>query len=470
MHISAPNFLENLDNKYTWAFFVIIAILLAGIIFFVSPTAAAGIILLAVLLFFALRPHVALYALVVVGFFHEWTIDFSRYVWARDIPYLSSVSAPFVDIVAILLLLSILIAWWLSVIRVGDLWCAFKESLGGWYSVFLLSGLVALFLSPTYPPSMIKYLLRPMLFAYICFAWLPVLLIDTKNTLIRVLHIWWWLGLAMSVFGFISLFVTTAGRGWHGAVPFAIGNFVPLGTNHNSLAEPLVAIVPVAVYMVFFAQKKWRQWYLAGTLFIIAITLLTLSRAAWIAVGAELIIFFLSYRREALHWVKQQNKHFFIGIVAVFVLIVGYMGFFLNSHVVSSSDTSRVAMNDIAFFLFERHPWFGYGPGQFIEQLGQTYVFTINFGAPLDAHGFLQKIGVEEGIFGLITFCLFLGLVLWRVYRARHEVDTVRLIELLFLMVLGAIIFQLFDTSYFIANMWLPIGVSLAGVRVLRTR
>jgi hypothetical protein len=42
--------------------------------------------------------------------------------------------------------------------------------------------------------------------------------------------------------------------------------------------------------------------------------------------------------------------------------------------------------------------------------------------------------------------------------------------RLLFVMVVGAIIFQLFNTSYFISVMWLPIGVGLVAVKILENQ
>jgi fructose-specific phosphotransferase system IIC component len=99
--------------------------------------------------------------------------------------------------------------------------------------------------------------------------------------------------------------------------------------------------------------------------------------------------------------------------------------------------------------------------------LGSAELFTEDFGDPLDAHGFVQKIILEEGVLGLLFFGLFLGYVLQRLwkYQAAREKDYL-LFQIFFISVLGAIVFQLFNTSYFNANMWMPIGIALAGLQL----
>jgi O-antigen ligase len=93
-------------------------------------------------------------------------------------------------------------------------------------------------------------------------------------------------------------------------------------------------------------------------------------------------------------------------------------------------------------------------------------VYTLEYGEALDAHGFIQKMLVETGIFGLVAFVGFLGWVLQTIAKqVRRDV----FYQALLCMVAGAMVFQLFNTSYLNSVLWLPIGLALAGVSLKKT-
>ena len=84
----------------------------------------------------------------------------------------------------------------------------------------------------------------------------------------------------------------------------------------------------------------------------------------------------------------------------------------------------------------------------------------------MDAHGLIQKMLVETGLFGLLAFVSFLGWVVWTlIKRVRDDV----FYQALLCMVAGALVFQLFNTSYLNSVLWLPIGMALAGVALKKT-
>ena len=160
-----------------------------------------------------------------------------------------------------------------------------------------------------------------------------------------------------------------------------------------------------------------------------------------------------------------------LGIV-IFVALAGYMFYFLRSSTVASSNIARQSMLDISWSYWQRSPWIGYGPNTFITLLSETKYFVMEFGDPLDAHGFLSKIIVEEGLFGLAFFLLFLGTVIKKIaISAReHSEQAVILSHCLLAMVLGIIMFELFNTAYFASTMWLPIGIALAGTGLIMSK
>ena len=92
--------------------------------------------------------------------------------------------------------------------------------------------------------------------------------------------------------------------------------------------------------------------------------------------------------------------------------------------------------------------------------LGDSYIYRLDYGDPLDGHGFIQKIILEEGYVGLILFVSFLIWNILLLYKYRRD----RYVSIMLLTVVGAVVFQLFNTSYFNSVMWLPLGVASASV------
>jgi cell division protein FtsW (lipid II flippase) len=76
----------------------------------------------------------------------------------------------------------------------------------------------------------------------------------------------------------------------------------------------------------------------------------------------------------------------------------------------------------------------------------------------------------ETGALGFLTFFALLGYIIWRLfsaYRQMPEDSPYKYILLaLMLSAAGSIIFQLFNTSYFVSKLWLPLGVALAAARL----
>jgi len=61
---------------------------------------------------------------------------------------------------------------------------------------------------------------------------------------------------------------------------------------------------------------------------------------------------------------------------------------------------------------------------------------------------------------------------LWTLWQRQHKLEFSKkrkmLYQVLLVSVLGIVVFELFNTSYFNAVMWMPIGVALASTKRLR--
>jgi len=448
-------------------------ILLFSIVFVLlwtlMPMYAALLVVAAVGLFFMFRLDVGLYLLVVLGFLHGLEIDFGKYQWARDIPYLPGINAPAGDVLVVLLMMSFVGALLFRTHEFTSL-KKLKELIPGFvlYGLFILVALVSALSAYEYEFGLsLKYLGRPIIFVFFAFVLFILFVLKSKKQISKVFFIWFWLGVLSALFGLSSLFILEH-TGWWRVTPYNLFGLAPFGYNHNQLAEVLVTFVPIGIFLSLknYGTKK-QVLYNIGTALIILASLLTLSRAAWLVLLVQLFMYFIWLKRDLL---KKYKKNIGLLAISLCIVVVGaYMIKFLSSSVVKSSTSARWAATQVTTYNTLRSPLIGYGPGMYMSVLTDSLWYTIDYGDPLESHGFIQKVALEEGIIGLILFGGFLLWVLYYLYKLQKDNDRYQfLFQTLFIMVLSAIVFQLFNTSYFNSVMWLPIGVALSATCLVR--
>ena len=412
-----------------------------------------------------IRIEWGIYALGIFAFFHGWEVAFSNYHITRNIVFLNSINAPIIDFIALLLLPCSFIAFLLKMKNKTLSWShLFWPSF--FYACFLFIAIVSAKHSITVESSLgIKNIFRPLLFIFLSYILLPHFFIQSEIVFKRFISLWFWIGCAVALFGLSSLFFVSH-TGWLRIVPYSIGSFAPLGINHNLLAQVLVAILPLGFWLVL--EKKEKNWYVFGTGLILLVALGTLSRAAWLSLFAQMLAFFFLFQNQFKSLLKKLTNTFLPLFLLVGVIVM-YMVVFLNSSIVASSDNSRLEVTKIVWFYAKRAPLLGYGPGSFIPIIQDTYVHTIEFGEALDAHGMIQKVLLEDGVLGLLFFGLFLISVLFLLYKSQKENEFL-VSKFMFIMAVGVIVFQFFDTSYFNSIMWMPLGVALVSVGLFKNK
>jgi O-antigen ligase len=197
---------------------------------------------------------------------------------------------------------------------------------------------------------------------------------------------------------------------------------------------------------------------------MLVMALATLSRAAWVALFISFLTFVYIYRVKIKKSLPKNALSVGLTVLLFLLPIVWYMSIFLTSNTVKSSNDARLEMSKISMFYTLEKPWLGHGPGTFIYLLADTEIFRYEYGDPLDSHGIVQKILIEEGIIGLVAFSIFIYLILrllWQVLNSVKKEDNEYLVTALFVMIVGSLTFQLFNTSYYKAVLWLPLGISL---------
>ncbi|PIR78516.1 MAG: hypothetical protein COU28_01225 [Candidatus Magasanikbacteria bacterium CG10_big_fil_rev_8_21_14_0_10_36_16] len=458
-------------NKISF-FSVLVVILLATSLVFLYnfyPLYVVMALAFLVIVFFAFHLESLFYLTLPFMFLQGLEIDFSHFAWSRDNPYLSALNAPLIDFLVILLFLSFVVALLLRLkkINITKIQWLFPGFL--FYFIFLCLAGVSTWLAYEHMIGYsLKYLLRPMFFVYIFYVSLSLFIIQTREIFEKVLRILFFVGIAIALFGLLA-FVRSFGFGaWPMVTPFAFFGFAPLGDNHNMVAEVLVAFIPIGFY--FYKKEKdllTKKIVLAGSVFMVLIALLTLSRTGWLVLLLDLVLLFLMFRKQSVEFVKKYLDKFVILAMIFLVAIASYMIIFLGSSIVNSSDQARWENFKIAAFYLQEKPLFGFGPNTYIPVFNDTVVYVSDFGESLDAHSILLKIFFEEGILGGLAMLLFLVCVIikvWRAYQKTHE----DYLLLAFLLVVSAIAFQLFSTSYFNANMWFPLALGLSALQLSR--
>lgn len=469
MMLQAPNFLRPWQNVYrsepvgcSAVLLLFFLLSIAFVLYTIVPFLGIAFVSLFIFLLGIFKIEYLFYALIAVSFFHGWEVDFGAYNFTRSLPFLNTVNAPVADFLAIFLLITLVVSWLMGINKINfsklkRVWPVFLA-----YAVFILLAFISSKFA--YGGLVIEstaYLLRPLVFVAIVYLILPILLIKDKKTFMNVLYLWFGVGLLVALYGFASLFLD-GGLGWTRVHPFAIfGGFTPLGINHNLLAEPLVMIIPIGVYLWYQEKKNWIAF---ATVFMLLIALGTLSRAAWLSLIVSFLSFIYLYRSKIKKLLPKNILSIGLIVLIILIPVIWYMSIFLTSNTVKSSNDSRLEMSRIAFFYTMERPLLGHGPGTFIYLLADTEIFRIEYGDPLDSHGIIQKLLIEVGILGLLTFAIFLYLILRYIWQAMQTVEKEEnkyLLTALFIMILGSLTFQFFNTSYFKAVLWLPLGISL---------
>ena len=320
------------------------------------------------------------------------------------------------------------------------------------------------------PVGIIKYALRPIFAVYLISVVLTVNFIQSEKRLRALLATIMLVVLFFALDGFRSIFTSGLYTSLERAHPvFLLFGMNPLGGNHNALAQMMLigmsSSLALASLIKFEAEK--RLSFLIA-IFMGLVALLTFARSAWIALACMLILL------GATIWRKSVKAHA-MKLIALSILLIplaGYMVFFSLSNEVRGSTDARVVLNGIALNAFEESPIVGIGAGTFTARVGSTYAYIVEFATARDSHGVFQKVLAETGSVGFIAFSLLIASVLiiirkdWKKIRARR----IRMESYMYLVAgaLGAFVYQVFDTTYWTARLWLPIGIVLAAGHIFK--
>lgn len=337
----------------------------------------------------------------------------------------------------------------------------------------VLTHLVSAF-SPLRPDMMlvVKYTLRPVLWSYLLYVLLTVNMVRSPRRLRMTLALVTATGMFAAFMGFVSLWLgREAGELIPRARPLPLFGLHPIGENHNLLAEWLAVTVPFTIALSYLVkQERTRRYLAAAAVFQAVIALLTFARSFWIVFAVEAILFAVFVWREEL------RRYASAALIALVLLLpLGFaMIAFSSTPIVQSSTSTRLMLTEIALNTWFASPWIGAGAGTFVDVVGSTSIFVTEYGNPLDSHGWLQKLLAEVGMLGTLAVAWLIASVF---YFVRDHLKTLhahpverRVFLILAIALLGALVYQLFNTNYWTGKLWFPLGVLLAASRALISR
>ncbi|HWR00026.1 MAG TPA: O-antigen ligase family protein [Candidatus Methylomirabilis sp.] len=319
------------------------------------------------------------------------------------------------------------------------------------------------------PILVAKYTLRPVFWAYLIYVVITVNFVRSRRRLLTILGIVAATGVFAALMGSASLaFAGSADQFLRRAHPLPMFGIMPLGDNHNLLAEWFAVTVPLTIALALLVQeKRSRRLLMLAAGFQAVVALLTFARTLWIVLAFEAILAgWLVWRDELRQWFPR------VLVAIVFLIPLAFaMTVFSGTALVRSSTSTRYMLSEIALNLWQASPWIGVGAGTFVDRIANIRVFIIEYGNPVDAHGFGQKLIAEVGLLGLLAVAWVVAWVYGFVryclgaFKDRPRERDVFLI--LAIAASGSFLYQLFNTNYWTGKLWLPVGILLAAARIL---
>jgi len=446
--------------KSNWLIFSAVVLLAALWLVgsYLLPVAIGGGVLL-VLLIFSIR------------------LDWGLYILAFSLPLINwnftwnSLSVSFVEIIALLLVVAFVLHHSYSFCRGQNIWRKIKLPLWQPFLIFIIAAAISSLFSH-YILSAAWYAIRWLLFFYVAYLAVPYNIIKDgrvlKNTIIALTLS----GVGLAIMGLVSLTYQDWYNDFFRIQPTALFGIYPVGENHNLMAEFLVIISFLVLSLKHWSKSlRLNRFINILFLFLLAVTIGTFSRTAWIVLGVSSAVYLFL---DTVYLKRKQwnSKNIILALVVVTMVLVPFIIRMdrLQAENVSSTE-NRLLLTQIAWRALAAQPLVGYGPGTFVTLVENNVRFTAKYGDPLDSHGVWQKLIAEVGSLGTAAFALFVGLIFWNLYRAlKIYKREAQLLLPLTVAVLGGFIYQWFNTSYYKGKLWVPIAVALAGMNLLKQK
>jgi len=411
-------------------------------------------------------------AILILAIFTAWPRA-GLYILALSLPLIGielnfyNLNIPIVDLVALTLLLGFFINSSLNLLA-GK-----KTKKLSWpflipFAVFLLISFLSVLLSDNFYQSL-YYFLRWPLFLYLAYLFVPANIIRNPKILKTTVILVFISSMIVLFSGYLSLLGQDIYDSFFRLEGLSIYGLYPFGKNHNLIAEFLnIGVFLTLIIREFLKNKKQKS--LMDILFIFSSIgiILTFSRAAWITLLLQIIIY-LAFK--AFYQKKERLPIILFSFLFLIIISPLFIRMERLQDANIGSTESRILLNNVALEAFTKKPFFGYGSGEFMNLVDRNIRFKAQHGEAIDAHGVFPKILAENGLFGIIAW-LFILAYLFKIslLALKRYYPKISWILPLCLAVWGGLFFQLFNTSYFKGKVWLPILLLFLAIKFLDER
>jgi len=417
-----------------------------------------------ILIFFSIKPNIGLIILIVVVPFVYVEFNFSLFGKSMLLP----------DFIALLLSLSYFIAIIYHKFFIDKpLKVEFPFLLP--FFIFWFFSLISSLLSENIYSSL-WYFFRYLFAFYVFYVFTPFNILKSSNVKLFRNSLIAWSSMAVflslvSIFSFVRdisnsffrfRFINSGDQilviNFFKNISHGFINIHPYLDEHVLLAEFLLPSIFLLFAFRLLLKNDYQKKIVNIFLSLIFVILLgTFSRGAWISI-------FISFLFVVFYLNRYYSKRIFVYLFIFFIIIVPLSFQMLriqtNYQIGGKSTGSRVSSLKIAVRAFKEKPFFGHSPGSYMDVVASDWRHTIRYGNTVDALGILQKVFVENGLFGAISFFLIFLFIALRFLKTMPKLttDEREFVLVIFLGALSIFIFEFFNTSYYTGKMWLPIS------------
>ncbi|MGI6348028.1 MAG: O-antigen ligase family protein [Patescibacteria group bacterium] len=445
-------------SHYRWEILIILSFLFLASVFLALNNYLVTALIFGSLFFiflFFLRP---LWGLYLIAFFLPVN------GWAFNFKFLE---IPFIDLLALILLISFILRQIYSFFFL-DKSDKLVFPVASVFALFFLSTLISACFS-NYVLSSLWASFRWILFFYLAYVVVPFNLIKDRKTLRRVLVLLVSGGFLVAIMGVSSLFFQDWSDSFFRVRPlYILGDWI-FGDNYNLLAEFLIISSWVMLSLIYWAKSpRQARFFKVLALILILVNLLTFGRTAWITsvlqILGYLVFNFYFKARKKIPWAE-----IFLSLAVVLIIASPFIFKMLSLQEANVSSTkNRVLLTQISLEALSKKPLFGHGTGSFVPLVADNTRFIAKYGAPLDSHGFGQKLLAENGLVGTVFFLIFIFLIFRKLYRGIFQyIEHDKLLLPLSLAAAGGFFYQVFNTSYYKGRIWLPIALALVALEII---
>ncbi|PLX21376.1 hypothetical protein C0584_02750 [Candidatus Parcubacteria bacterium] len=439
-----------------------------GNLFKITTIIALISLALIMLLNFFNIPFFVIFALVLLFVITLINIEIGIYLIAFFLPlinlnfYFSSLQVPFIDLLAGAVFFVYLVKHFLARdFKSIELPHIFSFSL-----FFLAVILSSIFSENIY--SSLWYSLRWILFFYLVYIVLPVNVIKNEKVLKNACVAFSFSVFLIALMGIYSILT----QDWLNTIvrvrPISLFGTYPIGENQNLIVETLLPGVFILLALKYWIKDLRLKRFLNILIAFVATTLLlTFSRGAWLS------LFLVSLLMSIVFYKKRLIK-FIVPLFLVILIITPLIFYMINIQTTydigTTSNKSRLLLSEIAWDGFKDSPIVGKGTGEYLNLVANNIRFRANYGDPVDSHGVMQKILVENGAIGFLTFVVFVIAIFKSFIKFLKKEEYKEFYLPLVGAALSVSIFELFNTSYYKGKLWFVIALAIVSVRLIENK